>query len=223
MPPNKRPADEDAGGPAHKKAAVQQPTPTPSKRSTPIFVDISDEREPQTHALPDNGFRISVGLNPSFDVFPKTLRDRLVNEAKQSLYTQALKIKTNTLPTIGAPHSIIEARGCKGSRNAFVTISSMEHSADVSFANKELLLLALRKFKRILSSAHFVELDPPKDRDLISNPSFVHWHSVRHGEIGWGFDKHGCLSLYSTKWVGSTVQEDVLYVKKAEYAVKIEA
>ncbi|KAF2854553.1 hypothetical protein T440DRAFT_464706, partial [Plenodomus tracheiphilus IPT5] len=83
--------------------------------------------------------------------------------------------------------------------------------------------MALVKFKKILKPDNFVELDPPEHEDLIANPKFVHWHSVRHGEIGWGFDKHDCLSLYTTKFVDSTVLEEVLYVKRAEFVVKVES
>lgn len=33
----------------------------------------------------------------------------------------------------------------------------------------------------------------------LANPDFLYLHSVRRGDIGWGFDIHGCLSFYEVE------------------------
>ena len=56
---------------------------------------------------------------------------------------------------------------------------------------------------------NFVELETVAG---LRNPEFVQLHSVRHGEVGWGFDAGGALSLYVARLVGAGLEEHIFYV-----------
>jgi hypothetical protein len=40
------------------------------------------------------------------------------------------------------------------------------------------------------------------------NPEFIQLHSVRHDEIGWGYDLNGCLLLHLVYIKNSKLNED---------------
>jgi len=48
----------------------------------------------------------------------------------------------------------------------------------------------------------------------MTNPEFIHLHSVRYGEVGWGFDAAGCLSLYWVEMVDKKNVIGVVFVRR---------
>ena len=82
-------------------------------------------------------------------------------------------------------------------------------------------MFMLRQFldecKIPLRNQKFVQL---KTQAGLTNKEFVHMHSVRPGEVGWGFDAERCLSLYSAEIDKAMLKKRVFYVERQ--AVKME-
>ena len=66
----------------------------------------------------------------------------------------------------------------------------------------------------------FVEL---KTESGLLNPGFIELHSVRHEELGWGFDADGCLSLYHSSIREQKLKEKVWYVTTGGVKLEDEA
>lgn len=64
-----------------------------------------------------------------------------------------------------------------------------------------------------LERAEWVQL-APSVRTL--NPQFNHLHSLRVGDVGWGFDREGCVSIAIVKGVEGAVHRSSVYVQKIE-------
>ena len=64
-----------------------------------------------------------------------------------------------------------------------------------------------------MQKPEFVELET---QEGLANPEFVQLHCVRAGEVRWGLDVHGCLSLYVPSVVESKLVERVYYVARDE-------
>lgn len=54
----------------------------------------------------------------------------------------------------------------------------------------------------------------------VTNPEFLELYSVRKGDVGWGFDAEGSLSIYGAKTLDNKLTEKVWYVKSG--GIKIE-
>lgn len=86
-----------------------------------------------------------------------------------------------------------------------------------SLANAALLDLDITD-KMVLNKPKFEHL---KRSENIANPENVRLHAVRNGEVGWGFDCHGCLSLYTVKREKGKLMEYAVFVKRLD-GVKVE-
>lgn len=70
-----------------------------------------------------------------------------------------------------------------------------------------------------LNHNSFVKLETKQG---LENREFVHLHSVRHKEIGWGFDTLGCLSFYWVRVVEGKLEENVMFVERVEIGGKVQ-
>jgi hypothetical protein len=114
---------------------------------------------------------------------------------------------------------MVTGRCVRPSTVGFAITTYADGILDLSVANMQLLEQFLENNEESVRSAAFVEL---KTQDGVANPEFIHLHCVRHGELGWGLDCHGCLSLYSVRIVDQRLQEQVVYVQRIEMDIKEE-
>jgi hypothetical protein len=52
------------------------------------------------------------------------------------------------------------------------------------------------------------------------NPQFNHLHSLRVGDIGWGFDREGCISIAIFKEADGFIYKSSVYVQKNEQILR---
>ena len=48
----------------------------------------------------------------------------------------------------------------------------------------------------------------------VANPSFSHSHSLRFDDIGWGFDRDGCISMSVSQKTVDLVHKSSVYVQQ---------
>lgn len=77
-------------------------------------------------------------------------------------------------------------------KNAIAVANILE----LSMANATLLRYFLENTNVDLSKRTFVASETVEG---VTNPEFLELYSVRKGDLGWGFDTDGCLSIYGTK------------------------
>ncbi|KAF1845675.1 uncharacterized protein K460DRAFT_112942 [Cucurbitaria berberidis CBS 394.84] len=143
----------------------------------------------------DEVFQVSVKLHRKFDHFPAKLRTIL---------------ETSYKDTIDAQMDTLQSGKQLAQRYTYSVLVGQLH---LSLANMQLLEAFMGRNQAGLGKATFVEL---KTKEGLANAEFIHLHSVRHGELGWGFDTHGCLSLYSVSIVDSRLKEVVYFVERSE-------
>ncbi|KAF1943420.1 hypothetical protein EJ02DRAFT_453324 [Clathrospora elynae] len=173
---------------------------------------------------PDNSlFQIGVRVHNKFNKFPQELRNIIQEFARKALYCYIESLKNGVLPLDRQTYSIITGRRIRSETTAFETSIAIPNIVDLSVANTMLLDFYAQRNETELAAAKaesFVELETLKG---VTNPEFIELHSVRRGELGWGLDSVGCLSLYSAT-VAETEKkklvELVCYVKKS--GIKIE-
>lgn len=93
----------------------------------------------------------------------------------------------------------------------FNLLTHVNSFSTMSFANMFLLRQFMQENPIPLRPQKFVEL---KTQPGIKNEQFVLMHSVRPGEVGWGFDTHRCLSLYTAEIEEGLLRKKVFYVER---------
>ena len=86
------------------------------------------------------------------------------------------------------------------------------HAANIALMEASLVV----NRKRLMDAENTPDFVQLKTEDNVANPDFVYLHSARHGEIGWGFDTDGCLSLYQTKIENKKHCTDGMFVQRVE-------
>jgi hypothetical protein len=113
-------------------------------------------------------------------------------------------------------YSVIEERRVRQTPSPNITLHK-DSMVSLSLANTTLLEIFWKTHKEALRKPTFVIL---KKREGMVNPEFVQLHATRHGEIGWGFDANGCLSLYLVLVEEGKLKEFVIYVQRVEFKVE---
>jgi len=154
-------------------------------------------------------YHISVTVNSKLHKFPSALREKLQKAYQAACYARMFALQAGIIPTYRDTYSIIEGERIRSESFTFKTTELASNILDLSMANIKLLEIFANRKGWPLEKRTFVELKTQSD---LENPEFVELHSVRHGELGWGFDAAGCLSLYATGIVGSKLKERVWFV-----------
>lgn len=174
----KRPAEEDLQGPAAKR---------PGARSQ------NDDEVVEVEGTDD--FQVEATLNSKFDVFPAPLRAAIERSFASAARSQMLALSANTPSKHKFTYSVVTECFAPRSgnvpnttiiKNGFLTLSQSN-----TCALTQMLRWSKDKLGKIGPKTKFARLE----RNGYVNPKFSHFHSVRHGEIGWGFDANGCLSI----------------------------
>lgn len=155
---------------------------------------------------------VTVVLDQRFDVFPVALTSVIARqiEAEYTDRHAARRDKPFFFPTYAvcsmewlwprspAPRVVLmRTHGCLGLAN----LASLD-----GFRTQR-----LKEFD--LERAEWLQLAPSVQ---IRNPQFNHLHSLRVGDIGWGFDREGCISLAIVKESEGFVQKSSVYVHNFE-------
>ena len=157
-------------------------------------------------------FEISVDGHTSFDVYPERLR-ALVQERHEILLRAMLAKFEKGEPL--APKVEYRIRKNKFSyppdaENDFKVKRPVRYPA-VSLANQAVLQEFL---DRVPPRSKMVELKLVACQEPSTNPAFAQLHSVRNGEMGWGLDKFGCLSLQLTYIQGDRLRHELVFVER---------
>jgi hypothetical protein len=201
-PTKKRPAEEAEQAPAAKRAALRKPQQ----------LEVIEVEEEET-------YHVAVTLHSKYAIYPALLRKILENSYRTAVRSQMSGLATNTLPKGQHKFAVIsELRVRSSSPNAAVNRTILKDNvATLSFANTTLVEMFLKAGKKHLEKPASVQL---KTEEGIANPEFIHHHSVRRDEIGWGFDINMCLSLYVVFKENARLHEYAMFVERTE--VKVE-
>jgi hypothetical protein len=168
----------------------------------------------------DNPFQVSVKLHSKFARFPAALRSIIEKTYTTTLVAESEILKTAIRPGAQQTYNIIAGRCIRPSAAGFATSTRTHGIMDLSVANAQLLQQFIDKNEEAMRTAAFVQL---KTQEGMANPDFIHLHCVRHGELSWGLDCNGCLSLYSARIADQKLEEHVVYVERLEVIIKKEA
>jgi hypothetical protein len=186
-----------------------------SKKIPKTSANIGPQQQQQ---MGESLFLISIQLQPRFDKFPLQLRQILQREYANTFYnhTAALQQTPANAPAIQT-YTLISGTRTRGESPSYTLSRASALVPDLTIANVLLLGLFLDKKKRTMQNPQFQQLET---QEGLENPEFLQLHSVRHGEVGWGFDARGCLSLYVACVREKKLVEGVYYVGEGE--IKIE-
>jgi hypothetical protein len=165
-------------------------------------------------------FQISVTVNSKIDVFPQKLREALQKSSQTACYTHMFALQAGMTPKHHQIYNIVKGERTRSESVTFTNTIVQHNIFDLGMANIRLLEILTDASRDKLDKRTFVEL---KTESGLLNPEFIELHSVRHREIGWGFDADGCLSLYGTFIIEKKLKEKVWYVTTGEIKLEDEA
>ncbi|KAJ4987787.1 hypothetical protein SVAN01_06667 [Stagonosporopsis vannaccii] len=191
---NKRPAPEVQGGDSTKKIC-----PTSTNKA-----DDDVEYEP---------IQITCQLYKDYDKFPEALRTFVEKRYTDDVYEILQSYHNNQPASQKFTYRIIEGADRQDSSVSNYKTVRVQVYRNASMANVAVL-------------EHFRKLMPPKKTyfvkapdEMQSNPDYAKLNSVTAGQIGWGFDEHGCLSLRKTSVEESKLRHDFMYVERRKAVV----
>ncbi|KAF2134023.1 hypothetical protein P153DRAFT_363041 [Dothidotthia symphoricarpi CBS 119687] len=197
-------------------AALTAPTPKRVAKAAPIVLDEETENHKD-----DASFQISVKMHQKFAIFPAKLRQTVEHAHKDALEAMMENFRADNAPNVKHTYLTTRGRCVRSSMTSFEsqTPAWARNSSSPSLANMDILEAMATKPSVCRQKPTYVELPT---QDGLANPEFVHLHSVRHNELGWGFDTHGCLSLYWVKVIDGKLEEHALYVERMKIKVEVE-
>ncbi|CAA9964671.1 hypothetical protein PTMSG1_08030 [Pyrenophora teres f. maculata] len=171
----------------------------------------------QTQKEGDSLFQISVTVHPKLNDFPIALCKRLQKACQAAFHIHMFALQAGTMPRHHQAYCITTGTRTRSKSIEFQTTVAIANILDLSMANATLLRYFLDSTSIDLSKRTFVVSETVEG---VANPEFLELYSVRKGDLGWGFDTDGCLSIYGAKVIDNKLTEKVWYVKSVE--VKIE-
>ena len=194
-----------------KKRSPDAPLSADTKRQR-VLTSISVATPSST-----NVFEISVFMKDEFDVFPERLRET-IQEQLEVLVTRLVRRYERGLPLKPKPDFEFTIMRKTFSRPGdeitdFQVVRPKRYS-DVSLANQAILQEFQTKVPKRQSK--ITELKLEAREQPMANPALVRRHSVRNGEMGWAFDKFGCISLHVTNPTRGGVRHESIWVERAE-------
>ena len=181
-----------------------------TKPFTPVVKTQSQKEE-------DSLFQISVTVHSKLDNFPIALREHLQKACQTVFHNHMFALQTGTIPKHHQTYCIITGTRVRSESVEFETTVAIANILDLSMANVTLLKYFLETTNVDLSKRTFVASETVEG---VTNPEFLELYSVRRGDLGWGFDADGGLSIYGAKAVDNKLTEKVWYVKSG--VIKIE-
>lgn len=198
----------------------------PNKRTAPDAASPRDLKKARTSTPGIPGkMKICAELDSSFSAYPEKLRERVEARHEKLIELVMLAFERGHSLRPRTAYQVTRRKFSHPVDKAFDYCNTREAMFPaVSLANKE----ALREFLVKLSpkkngrkeKLKFIELKQPEGIEPLANPDFAHLHTPRAGEIGWGFDRHGAVSLQMTTVEGRWLRHDCIFVEQAPLEVK---
>ncbi|KAH6629833.1 hypothetical protein C7974DRAFT_395318 [Boeremia exigua] len=195
-----------------KRPAAEQAGPTSPKK--PRATDAKDMNDDDKY----ESVQISTELHDKFERYPKTLRHIVEEAYVTDVYDIIEEFKAGRYPPRQSKYHIVRAARTQGGDKTDYKLAQLEVFPNTSMAN----VAVLEQFRKFAPSktSKFVKA-PEVD---LANPQFAALHSVPPGQMGWGFDSFGCISLHLTVLQENKLKHFSIYVeRKAVIAVKAEA
>jgi hypothetical protein len=152
---------------------------------------------------------ITVDLHDRFNLYPEPLRNYV--EIKYAAEVDEIMkcFKMGHIVSPKAAYYIVRgSRVQGGDEKTDYKIVQIETYQTASMANIAVL-------------EQFLARAPPKKGAFVratnaklANPDFAELHSVHPGQMGWGFDKLGCLSLHLTVIENNKLKHTYVYVEQ---------
>lgn len=211
---------------------IPAPKPTPTPRAAPApkattkrraeedYVEVVGERiikrrfEPVAKILTekeelDSPYQISVRVHPDLERFPGALRNALQKACQTAFYTHISTLQAGSLPEYRQTYSIIYGTRVRSESITFNNETEHSNILDLSIANITLLKFFAERHSTMLEKRSFQE----QKHMGLTNPKFLELYSVRRGDLGWGLDADGCLSIYASSLIEKKTKEHVWYVQ----------
>ena len=152
--------------------------------------------------------QIKTDLHDKFGPYPKALRQQVENTYTDDVYTILEVFASGGAFPKTYTYQIVNWGHFQGGSPLDYKVTQKETYYTVGMANVAVLeqLLKIAPPRK----ADFVEAP---DVELI-NPDYAALHSVPPGQMGWGFDKDGCLSLHKTIIQKNKLKHIFAYVKR---------
>ena len=202
--------------PSRKRPAGEQASSAASKRLRTPVSKIPEVRKNES------AFRISVRMAEKFQVYPEGLRNSIQRHHKSLVNQIMTKIEDGLTFEPQFNFTITRRRHSvpKDITSDYVDPRGKTFMAR-SLANQEVLTEFLARVP--LKKPKFFELKMPEGVPPMANPAFTDLHSARAGEMSWGMDKNGCISLHLTSIIdGRRIEESIYVERKSAERLKIE-
>ncbi|KAJ4314034.1 hypothetical protein N0V94_006651 [Neodidymelliopsis sp. IMI 364377] len=157
----------------------------------------------------EEAIEITVDLHSRFNAYPETLRNHV--EARHAAEVDEI-MKCFKMGRIISPkakyHIVRGSRVQGGDEKTDYKIVNIDTYQTANMANIAVLeqFLARAPSKK----GAFIRATNAK----LANPDFAELHSVHPGQMGWGFDKLGCLSLHLTVIENNKLKHTYVYVEQ---------
>jgi hypothetical protein len=200
--------------PAQKKRSAEEPAQPPAAKR-PATRSQQDDEIIEVKDEPD--YQVKIELDPKFNVFPDLLRAALQKSYVSTIKSQMRALATNTIPKHKFTYRVVSETVVHQSPHGPKRTILKVDLTSLSLSNTALLNIFLKSGKNnMVPKGKFVRLEQPG----IANPKFSKLHFVRLGEIGWGSDATGCLSLHVPSIEKEEKREYNIYVERM--AIKAE-
>ncbi|KAF2994805.1 hypothetical protein E8E13_001538 [Curvularia kusanoi] len=188
----------------------------PAPDTTPAF---ARKRQRRSQLASINIFEVSVFTEDKFDRYPETLRVAMETHHENLMRIIMAKFQHGLPLTPTYEYTVTSKKSSqpKDAKNDYQVLRSDRYPA-ASLANQAILENFLSKAPS--RKLGYTELKVGRS---MANPTFAQLHSVRNGDMGWGFDRYGCLSLHLTKIEDGCLKHEALWVERVNPAkVKVE-
>jgi hypothetical protein len=168
-------------------------------------------------------FQVSVTSHAKYNKFPVALCNKLQAACQTTFYEHIFSLEAGTVLEYRQQYSVVTGTRVRTLSMVFETEVAVPNIFDLGVANAALLKNFVRSCPARygkLEKERCIELKTQKG---IRNEGFIELYAVRHGELGWGFDTDGCLSLYAIAVADGKPKEKVWYVKAGSIKLKGES
>src|SRR5690242_7826171 len=181
----------------------------PAKRAAADSQDAGDGDDIEYEPI-----QITCQFHDTFNGFPQALRQVVERQYTDSIYEMLEACKGSPPAPQQLTYHIVS--GVSGSPASDYKVFQNQVFPEASMAN----VAVLEQFSKKLPPKKIRFVQAPDE--LQANPDYAALNLVAAGQIGWGFDKHACLSLHKTAIEESRLRHDFIYVVRREMDVVTE-
>jgi hypothetical protein len=153
----------------------------------------------------DSLYRVSVTVHPDLDNSPNALRHALQEACQTAFYTHMFALQAGKLAKHHQIYNIVAGTRVRSESIIFENTTVYSNILDLSVANITLLKFFAARPNARLEKKSFQE----QRHERLTNPEFLELYRVRRGDLGWGLDAEGGLSIYGSSLVRKKTKEYV--------------